>query len=253
MPAGVAGAGGTMGGAAGIGGAGCSGGGEEGATSGKALVSDDFESTPASGPPDPAKFTLSTVGGNGTLTIDGSVGHDSARSLRVNGMNQFHTMAMLSGAPLFPAPGNKIAGRVYIRLAQALPPGHVTWVEAGSVMNDQMETRIGANIGMLDINRWPGDTEQRAPGKVLNAATWHCLEFVFDGTAHDARVWLDNAELTDLHVTNWVAPVAANGNNAMPMPLWAPPYEAIRLGWELGGGEVWFDDVAFGHERIGCL
>jgi hypothetical protein len=116
-----------------------------------------------------------------------------------------------------------------------------------------METRIGANIGALDINRWPGDTEQRAPGARLTAGMWYCLEFMFDGGGNEARVWLDGAELTDLHVTNWVAPNQANGNNSMPIANWAPPYDAVRLGWELGNGEIWFDDVAFAYQRIGCL
>jgi len=136
----------------------------------------------------------------------------------------------------------------------AAPSGHVIWIEAGAVMNDVAETRIGANIGAMDINRWPGDTEQRAPAAKPFDGMFHCLEFMFDSQADEARVWLDSSEITDLHVTNWVAPMQQNGNNSTPITNWAPDYQAIRFGWELGGnGDIWFDDVALGYTRIGCL
>ncbi|HEY3592981.1 MAG TPA: hypothetical protein VGL13_03880 [Polyangiaceae bacterium] len=216
------------------------------------VLADNFESATANGPPDPGKWSVDLNGG-GTVTIDGTMGHSSSKSLHVNGMGGFHTMAMAKGAPLFPAPGNRFFGRVYLRLAAAQPTGHVIWIEAGSVTNDVAETRIGSNIGQLDINRFPGDTEQRAPAGKIGAGEWHCFEFMFDGGGNDARVWLDSTELTDLHVTNWVAPNQANGNNTSPILNWAPSYDAVRLGWELSGAEVWFDDVAFGYDRLGCL
>jgi hypothetical protein len=33
---------------------------------------------------------------------------------------------------------------------------------------------------------------------------------------------------------------------------WSPTYAAFRIGWELGEGEIWFDDVALGHSPIAC-
>jgi hypothetical protein len=217
------------------------------------VLVDTFEATPANGPPDPTKWTVDLLGGNGVVTVDSTIAHNSTKSLHVNGNASFHTMAMSKGAPLFPAPGNRFFGRLYLRLPGAMPQGHVIWIEAGSVMNDVAETRLGSNIGQLDINRWPNDTEQRAPAGKLTAATWQCFEFMFDGGANEARVWLDGTELTDLHVTHWVAPNQTNGNNNTPILNWAPSYDAVRLGWELGGAEIWFDDVAFAYQRIGCL
>jgi hypothetical protein len=128
----------------------------------------------------------------------------------------------------------------------------VTWIEAGAVANDTTETRIGANLGFMDINRWPGDTEQRAPSATLQANMWYCIEFMFDSAADEARVWLGGQELTDLHVTNWVAPNPQNGNNSTPIPNWAPDYQAVRFGWELNGNNIWFDDIALGYSRITC-
>jgi hypothetical protein len=217
------------------------------------VLADNFEAATANGPPDPTKWTVDLMFGQGTVSIDGTIGHNSAKSLHVNSNNAFHTMAMAQGAPLFPAPGNRFFGRVYLRLGAAMPSGHVIWIEAGSVMNDVVETRIGSNLSQLDINKFPGDTEQRAPAAKIAATTWTCVEFMFDGGGSEARVWLDSVELTDLHVTNWVAPVQANGNNTTPILNWGPQYDAVRIGWELGGGEIWFDDVAFGYSRLGCL
>jgi hypothetical protein len=214
---------------------------------------DDFESRTAGQPPDPQKWTVDLLGGNGVVQVDGSRGHASSKSLHVNGNSQFHTMAQVTGAPVFPLPAGILFGRAYLLLPGAMPSGHVIWIEAGAVMNDTTETRFGANIGQLDINHWPGDQEQRAPGTGLSANAWHCVEFMFDSTHQEARIWLDSTELTDLHVTNWVAPMQQNGNNTTPLTNWSPTYAAVRFGWELNGAEIWYDDVALGYTRIGCL
>jgi hypothetical protein len=198
---------------------------------------------------------LSRVGGSGAIQIDSAQFHGGSKSLHIDGMNQFHTMAMVTGAPVFPLPAGVLYGRAWLRLA-AVPGGHVSWIEAGAVANDQAETRIGYNtannVSSLNINRWPGDTEQRAPSAQLTANSWYCIEFMFDSTADEARVWLAGQELTDLHVTNWVAPNPQNGNNTTPIPNWAPDYQAVRFGWELQGASIWFDDIALGYSRINC-
>lgn len=244
-PAGAGGRGGAAGGAGGTGGSatGCP---------GAAVFCDDFEAGTVGQPPNATRWMLSRVGGNGPIQIDNAQFHGGSKSLLVNGTNQFHTMAMVTGAPVFPLPAGVLYGRAWLRLSASAGQSHVTWIEAGSVMNDQMETRIGSNLGVMDINRWPGDTEQRAPGNTLQAGMWYCIEFMFDSAADVARVWLGGNELTDLHVTNWVAPNPQNGNNTTPIPNWAPDYQAVRFGWELNGSSIWFDDVALGYSRINC-
>jgi hypothetical protein len=217
---------------------------------------EDFESGTAGQAPPSPKWTV-VMNGNGTARIDGAQGHGSSKSLRVNNTG-YHISAMVSGAPLFPLPSGALWGRYYFRLAAVPTSGHHIWVEAGSIANDGRETRLGANAinGMLrlDINRWPGDTEQTSPMGTLVAGRWHCMEFMFDSTAHEARVWFDSAELPDLRVTNWVPPLnPMNGNNSSPIPNWSPVYEAIRFGMELAQGEIWYDDIALGYARIGCL
>jgi hypothetical protein len=194
------------------------------------------------------------LGGNGIVQIDGTKGYKSSKSLHVNGNNgQFHTMAQVSGAPVFPLPNGVLFARAYLMLPGALPTGHVIWIEAGTVTNDTAETRFGANSGQLDVNHWPGDQEQRAPGTTIGDGAWHCVEIMYDSMHQLAEVWLDSNELTDLYVTNWVAPMQQNGNNTTPLTNWSANYAAIRFGWELNGAEIWYDDVAIGYGRLGCV
>jgi len=261
---GAAGRGGAAGGTAGTGPAGAGGrggaAGSAGGTGGSptgcpvgAVFCDDFEAGTLGQPPNAARWMLSRVGGNGVIQIDSAQFHGGSKSLHIDGTNQFHTMAMVTGAPVFPLPTGVLYGRAWLRLASVPGPNtHVSWIEAGSAMNDQAETRIGYNLGQMDINRWPGDTEQRAPSATLQAGMWYCVEFMFDSTADEARVWLGGSELTDLHVTNWVAPNPQNGNNTNAIPNWAPDYQAVRFGWELQGASIWFDDIALGYSRINC-
>jgi hypothetical protein len=263
--AGGTGVGGSSGGSsAGSGGSGGSGsGGSGGSSTGGAgggvscatlPFCDDFESGTAGGAPDASKWTVDLNFGTGTVQIDGAQKHAGAKSLHVVPNGNFHTMAMAKGAPLFPLPAGALFGRVYVRLAKAMSTAHVIWIEAGSIMNDTAETRIGANLGELDVNRMPGDADQRAPGVTLAAGQWTCLEFMFDNMIDEARVWLNSTEIPALHVTNWVTTPADSSGG--PLTNWAPDYQAIRFGWELNsmtGEEIWFDDVALGYTRIGCL
>jgi Cip1-like, core domain len=232
-PAGGGGSGGAAGAAGAAGGAGGSGG-TAGPCGGFAFC-DDFEGPPAGQPPDALKWTVDLVSSTGTVSIDGSQAHGGSKSLHVNGSGGFHTMAMVKGAPVFPLPAGVLFARAYMKGPMTSAGGnHVIWIEAGSVANDVSETRFGANGGQLEINKWPGDTEQRAPSAVLTG-DWQCVELMYDNAAGEVRAWLDGTELTGLHLTSW-----------------APGYDAIRFGWELNGGSIWFDDVVLGYARIGC-
>ncbi len=212
------------------------------------LLEDDFESAPVGGPPDASLWTMALVGSNGTITIDDSTAHSGAQSVHVH-HEGFSTFMAAEG--VFPTPDNSFFGRVWFRLDAGLPQGHVTWIEAGVQANDVDEARIGANLGQMDVNHWPGDEEQRADVAV-QAQTWHCLEFEFNGAAHEIRVWFEGQEVPGLHVTDWTTPPGGDGNNQNPLIDWAPEFESVRFGWELGGGDIWFDDIALATARLGC-
>lgn len=214
------------------------------------LLFDDFEGFAAGGDPNPGLWTKALVGSNGTILVDDTYAHSGSNSVHIH-QEGFSTLMAANG--IFPVPDNRFYGRVYMRVAGGLTQGHVTWIEAGVVQNDVDEARIGSNIGMLDVNHWPGDEEQRADVPLM-PDTWHCLEFLYDGSAHELHVWFEGEAVPGLTVTDWTTPPGGEGNNPNnPIPEWAPQFESIRFGWELGGsGDIWFDDIALATSRVGC-
>jgi hypothetical protein len=243
----IAGAGGTagVGGNAPIGGAAAgsgSSGGHAGGTIG-ALFSDGFEATAI----DKTKWT-ERINSSAMFTLDATQKHSGAQSLHLK-HSGFSTYLAAEGAPIFPAPMNTFYARVWLRVTGPLPTGHVAWLEAGNVMNDQAEIRVGMNISKFQSNLWPGDTDVRDPAAAIKADTWHCLQLKY-GTDL-LEVSLDGVK-SSISTTTWVAANPADGSNNTPKTGWSPTYAAFRIGWELGDGEIWFDDVALDHAPIAC-
>ncbi|HEX6274588.1 MAG TPA: hypothetical protein VFZ53_16205 [Polyangiaceae bacterium] len=230
---------GTAGSAAGT--AGSGGGGNN------ALFSDGFEGTSV----DMTKWTP-RLNGNGMLAIDTNRKHTGNSSLRVSANNAYSTLLAKEGAPIFPAPNNQYFGRVWFYVPAPLPADHVIWLESGVVQNDQHEVRIGMHLGYGQINLWQnGEVDIREPSAPMRPDAWICLEFRM---ANDVlEVWMDGNRVDGLSTTNWVAANQQNGNQT-PKSNWSPMHAAFRLGWELNAGtrEIWYDDVALGHARIGC-
>jgi hypothetical protein len=144
---------------------------------------------------------------------------------------------------------------VFIRVGSAFTSGHSTFFEAGpdETLNNT-EIRVGFHVQQLEVNRMPSDAEQLSNGGDYNdpssgikfvPETWHCLEVLFDGDNDELRVWFENTEVPELHVTDWKRDAGA----------WSPTYQAMRFGYEKYSGpdmQVWYDDIAIGTSRIGC-
>ena len=225
-----------------------------GGGSGAAVFSDDFEASALN-----SKW-IPKLNGSGSFKVDSSRKHGGQQSLRVQPNDGYSTLLALEGAPVFPAPNNTFYGRVWFFLPmasfQAVKPGsggpHVIWLEAGVKANDQAEIRLGMNLGYLQSNLWPGDTDLRDAKAVLKAETWHCLEFKY-GT-DDLEVWLDDTKSAAISTKTWMMVNNGDGGLGSPKSGWSPTYESFRLGWELNAGknEIFYDDVALGYSRIGC-
>jgi hypothetical protein len=186
------------------------------------------------------------------LTIDTSRKHSGNSSLRVQCNNAYSTLLAKEGAPIFPAPNNTYFGRVWFYVPTPLPTDHVIWLESGVTANDQHEVRIGMHLGYGQINLWQnGEVDIREPTAPMRPDAWICLEFRMGPDV--LEIWMDGARVDGLSTTNWVAANQANGNQT-PRTNWSPTHAAFRLGWELNGNtrEIWYDDVALGHARIGC-
>jgi hypothetical protein len=241
--AGMGGAGPTGGAAVGGGGSGSGNGGASGGTATAALFSDGFEAAAI----DKAKWT-ERINSNAMFTLDTTQKHSGTQSLHLK-HSGFSTYLAAEGAPIFPAPMNTFYARVWLRVAGPLPTGHVAWLEAGNVMNDQAEIRVGMNLGKFQSNLWPGDTDVRDPAAAIKADTWQCLQIKYGTDV--LEVSLDGVK-SSISTTTWVAANPADGSNNTPKTGWSPTYAAFRIGWELGDGEIWFDDVALDHSPIAC-
>ncbi len=209
------------------------------------LFHDDFEAASV----DMTRWT-ERINGAGSFAIDSAQKHGGASALHVTSSG-FSVLLAAEGAPIFPAPDNTFYGRVWLYVPGPLPESaHVVWIEAGDVDNDQHEVRIGMNLGALQVNLYQnGEVDLRAPGAPLLAETWHCVEFKMGND--ELELWLDGARIDDLSTTDWVASDSANGNTQAKSG-WSPTYAALRIGWELSGAEIFYDDVALDHVRIGC-
>lgn len=240
--AGAPGVAGASAGSSAAGAAGSAAGASNGGATGAALFNDDFEAASLG-----SKWTPRNNGGS-PFDLDKTQKHGGAQSLHLK-HNGFSSLLAVEGAPLFPAPNNTFYGRLWLRVAAPLPQGHVVWFEAGEVTNDSHEVRVGMNIGKFQSNLWyQGEVDIRDPEAKITADEWHCVSFAFGPDLLDVSL---DGKHSSISTTNWVAADQANGNT-QAKTAWSPTYAAFRLGWELGSGEVWYDDVALGDAPLAC-
>ena len=230
--AGAPGAAGAAGGSAGFAGA-----------SSSPLLNDGFEAAAID-----AKW-VPRLNGNGKFELDSTQKHGGSKSLHLKHTG-FSSMLAFEGAPIFPAPSNTFYARLWLRVTGPLPQGHVVWFEAGETANDTHEVRVGMNIGKFQSNLYKnGEVDIRDPDAKIMAATWQCVQVKYGPDVLD--VSLDGVH-SSISTTTWVAGNPADGSTTTPKTNWAPAYASFRIGWELGDGEIWFDDVALSHSPIPC-
>jgi hypothetical protein len=177
------------------------------------------------------------------ITLDTTVKHGGQRALKVTGTDYSQMLGV--------AVPSKFWGRVYLRSATDIQPGHNTYVTAGTGTgdpNDGTYIRIGEHQCQLELNRNTDDKELLSNGgeykceggvKLLKD-TWYCLEFYYDGPGQETRVFVDGTEVTALHTTDWGS----------------YEYKIFKLGFEKYHGDsktLWYDDLALAAEQLHCL
>lgn len=181
--------------------------------------------------------------GDPAFTLDTSRANTGSQSVRVTSGGFTQMLAI-------PVPGPTFYGRVYLTSDTPMNNGHNTYLNAGEGDGDPNHgewIRIGEHRTQLEVNRKSDDAELLSSGDYnslegatqLAPDTWHCLEFLFDGPGQQVRVWVDGQEVTKLHAMGWTA-----------------AYETFKFGYERYHGPdktLWYDDLALGSERIGCL
>jgi hypothetical protein len=208
------------------------------------FFSDDFE-----GPALDIVKWKTRINSNGKFDLDSTQKHGGSKSLHLKHTG-FSSMLTYQDTPFFPAPNNTFYARLWLRVAGPLPQGHVVWIEAGDTENDTHEVRVGMNIGKFQSNLYKnGEVDIRDPDAKIMAATWQCVQLKYGPDLLD--VSLDGVH-SSVSTTTWVAADPANGSTTTAKTNWAPAYASFRIGWELGDGEIWFDDVALSHSPIPC-
>jgi hypothetical protein len=213
---------------------------------------DDFEALGAGATTFPAPWTTTIIGA-GTISIDATTpAHSGTRSIKVTGGDaDFSTMLTLHATAILPAPGGRLFARFYLRLGRPMSDGHNTYVIAdpfakpgtgnnlrlGEDYRMLMYTVMGDAHGALSNQDYFSDGNQ--PGLAFPVNQWTCVELLLDAGKPELAVWVDGAEVPDLH--------------HLDFPL--DSYDCLRFGFEKyagPGATIWYDDVAVGTTRIGC-
>jgi hypothetical protein len=222
---------------------------------------DDFEGpAAAAGRLDPARWSIVTpnCSGTGALSLDTAQHHSGARSVKVVGPTGYCNHVFMVNTAALPQLGPVLYGRLFVRLAQPLGPGHVTIVAMKDAADGGKDLRLGGQMSVLSWNRESDDATLPALGPMGVARTiappagqWLCLEFMIDGDGRLAT-WIDGNEIEGLRVG--AAPVPEISDQWLRRGPWRPRPADLKIGFEGydGANTVWFDDVALASARIGC-
>jgi hypothetical protein len=223
---------------------------------------EDFEGAAAGGPPDRARWTVSSpnCSGSGALAIDDIVAHGGGRSLKVSGKGGYCNHVFAANSAAIATLQQETWGRYYVRFGQALGNDHVTFLAMKDAADHGKDLRQGGQSQILMWNRESDDAtlpELSPAGIALSVMPtpndWHCVEFLVNGPAGKMQTWFDGAEVIALREDQ--SPTPDVDTQWLRAPNWHPVLADFRIGWESYGGTdmtLWFDDVALDSTRIGC-
>jgi hypothetical protein len=149
-------------------------------------------------------------------------------------------------------PGGKFWARFYIRQGGADIGDLKHNVFAGASWTTDANTKmiefaedVGVAINVNDKVRWPMGFGRLNDGTTkpftLAKDEWHCIELSFDGVARVQQVYVEG----ELKIDGTDFP------EMVPMPL-----AFFRIGFQALNGparDIWYDEVAVGPTRPGCL
>ncbi|MEW2622713.1 cellulose-binding domain-containing protein [Streptomyces sp. NPDC048106] len=225
---------------------------------GGAVVCSGFEDQSGATPSGAWQFVAPDCQGSGTVTVDTSVAHTGAKSMRVDGKAGYCNHAFV-GTTANLSSVSPVYIRMWVRHTTALPAGHVAFVSMPDTSQGGKALRIGGQNGALQWNREIDDATlpAQSPAGVaqsrpLPTGSWQCLRFMINTSNGNLDTWLGDEQVPGLHADG--VPTADIDQQWLSRTT-APRPTALRLGWEsYGGGDdtLWFDDVAVGSSPIGC-
>jgi hypothetical protein len=258
---GAVGSGGNSGGSSGAGGhaggAGASQGGSGGGSSASHCAArpgmvfcDDFEADAPGAPPAPWTTTEGTAT---QVTVDGtSPANSGSKSVHVQpASGDYDTFLTLHETAVLPVSGGKLYLRFFIRLDQPMTAQHNTFVRADlfaaqgngnnllfSEDNQMIMESIGGD-GQSAMSNNAYYSDGNMIGAHFDQGQWACVEILLDHNTPAIDVWVNSVEVPDLHSTAWKIDA----------------YDYLRFGFEKYAGpasDLWYDDIAFGTQPIGC-
>jgi hypothetical protein len=225
------------------------------------VLCDGFESAAVGGPPG-GDWVVELQNAQESLTVDDSRAARGKHSVRIR-TGSGYERALLATTRGFPFAQNTFYARalVYTTTVPAANAHFTLLTGVGKLQGASEKTfvRLGGQFGILMANYYGFNASDQpqysssVPGNYSDGVQmprdrWACLEVGFLGATNELRVWLDDAEITRLHVTNW--------NPPPPNLAWSPAYERAEIGFEAYGGQgdidIWYDEIAIGKNRIGC-
>lgn len=223
-----------------------------------AAFCDGFESQTSGGVSGAWTVSNANCSGTGTATVDTAVTHSGTKSVRVDGKAGYCNHVYVKPTKDLSGLGSVWYARMYVRHSTALPAAHVAFA-ALKDNADGKDLRLGGQNSALQWNRESDDATlpAQSPAGVaqsrpLPTGQWNCVEFMVDGRGL-LSTWLNGAAVPGLQADGVAT---ADIDQQWMSRVWQPRVTDLRLGWEsygVGDDTLWFDDVAIGASRIGCL
>jgi len=186
------------------------------------------------------------------FAVDTSVMRGGKSSLKVKSGSDTGTSGSAYQMLAVPAPTGAFWARFYIRQADLDIGGVDHNVFAGASSSDEPNAAgtiefaedVGVAFNTSDAVRWPmnyGRINGNPMPFTLPKGMWHCIEISFDGTARAQKLYV-NGQL-QIDATDYPSTVSS-------------PLKTFKFGFNKLHGparSVWYDDVAVGPTRPGCL
>lgn len=233
-----------------------------GASCSGARFCEDFETFDAGARPS-APWTVSVSGGD--ARIDDAKSFSGGKSVRITTDGQAayrRAFISLTGAPVFPLPGDVMFGRLMMWLTAPPTQSNTHWTNIqgeGPVPNQsyrseiryggQSNQRLMANYETAGVasDCWKHSTT------VIPSGRWACIEWRYDTPNDTMNFWLDGVAIDALTVVGQGSGCIGHDTGDH---WYFPTFDTLRLGWEhyqtSDPIELWLDAVAVDTQRIGC-
>jgi hypothetical protein len=136
-----------------------------------------------------------------------------------------------------------MAVRLYLYLPPVAPV--FTLVDIAQVVAPYEDLELNIDTGNT-ISLWNGVSMQDTSGPQLPASQWLCLEWWIARSPGEMRVFLDDTEVTALHVTQATQPSPSPlGEMTFGIDSYQPPQAVNPY-------DIWVDDIIVDTKAIGC-